>query len=86
LLLYIVNLQLVYLIINSYITIYNKKKKKKIIYIKLKSTNLCKNILRAIKVGDMPELENFPVAQQATFHYYCGLLNFLDEQYHEVSK
>jgi tetratricopeptide (TPR) repeat protein len=53
-------------------------------YFKLKSTNLCKNILRAIKVGDMPELENFPVAQQATFHYYCGLLNFLDEQYHEA--
>lgn len=55
-------------------------------YFKLKSTNLCKNILRAINVGDMPKLEEFPIAQQTTFHYYSGLLLFLDEQYNEAEK
>jgi len=33
----------------------------------------------------MPSLEEYPIAQQTTFHYYSGLLLFLDEQYHEVN-
>ncbi|OUM67492.1 hypothetical protein PIROE2DRAFT_5015 [Piromyces sp. E2] len=55
-------------------------------YFKLKSTNLCKSIQRAIQAGDMPELEEYPIAQQTTFHYYTGLLLFLDEQYNEAEK
>ncbi|ORX49263.1 hypothetical protein BCR36DRAFT_353660 [Piromyces finnis] len=55
-------------------------------YFKLKSISLCKNIQRAIDAGDMPKLEEYPIAEQTTFHYYSGLLLFLEEQYHEAEK
>lgn len=47
----------------------------------LKSLPLCRNILRALTAADLPPLEAFPRAQQVTFHYYVGVLAFLNEEY-----
>jgi len=55
-------------------------------YFKLKSTNLCKNIQTAINANNMLKLEEFPISQQVTFHYYSGLILFLNEQYREAEK
>jgi hypothetical protein len=55
-------------------------------YFKLNSISLSKNILKAIRAykGDMPPLENFPLAHQVTFKYYVGVIYFLEENYVEV--
>ncbi|CAO3673307.1 unnamed protein product [Umbelopsis vinacea] len=47
----------------------------------LKSQNLCRNVLKAIKASDLPPLENFPKADRVAFRYYLGRLFFLEEQY-----
>ncbi|KAJ8662587.1 hypothetical protein O0I10_001548 [Lichtheimia ornata] len=51
------------------------------IYFKLKQQNLCKNILRAVKVAGMPDIDEFPKADRVTFRYYLGRLYFLEEEY-----
>ncbi|KAK3816472.1 MAG: hypothetical protein J3Q66DRAFT_342563 [Benniella sp.] len=50
-------------------------------YFKLKSHNLCKNILRAVKAADLPELDQFPMAHQVTMRYYTGVLSFFNEDF-----
>ncbi|KAF9930062.1 COP9 signalosome (CSN) subunit [Linnemannia zychae] len=50
-------------------------------YFKLKSHNLCKNILRAVKAADLPELEQYPMAHQVTIRYYTGVLSFFNEDF-----
>ncbi|KAF8929120.1 hypothetical protein EDD21DRAFT_379224 [Dissophora ornata] len=50
-------------------------------YFKLRSHNLCKNILRAIKAADLPELDQYPMAHQVTMRYYSGVLSFFNEDY-----
>ncbi|KAG0276388.1 COP9 signalosome (CSN) subunit [Linnemannia exigua] len=50
-------------------------------YFKLKSHNLCKNILRAVKAADLPELEQFPMAHQVTIRYYTGVLSFFNDDF-----
>lgn len=56
-------------------------------YFKLNSASLSKNMLKALTAGrgDMPELSAFPKSQQVTFKYYEGVLNFLEENYVEVT-
>ncbi len=53
---------------------------------KLNKASLSKNILKAVSAGrgDMPPLEAFPKAQQVTFKYYEGVLEFLEEDYVKV--
>ncbi|PKI82888.1 COP9 signalosome (CSN) subunit [Malassezia vespertilionis] len=51
------------------------------LYFQLHSTALCKNVLRALSAADLPPMDQFPRADQTTFHYYCGRLAFMDEQY-----
>ena len=56
------------------------------IFMQLKQQNLCKNVLRAIRAStDLPELSQFPKSHQVTFHYYQGLLYFLEAQYKQVT-
>ncbi|CAG8532219.1 10150_t:CDS:10 [Paraglomus occultum] len=56
-------------------------------YFKLKQQNLCKNVLRAIRAStDLPELSQFPKSHQVTFHYYQGLLYFLEAQYKQADE
>lgn len=50
-------------------------------YFTLKSTALCKNILRALAAADLPPIEAYPRADRVTFAYYVGRLAFLDEEY-----
>lgn len=50
-------------------------------YFRLASTNLCSTVLRSIQAAELPDLTAFPKADQATFHYYSGILAFLNEQY-----
>lgn len=50
-------------------------------YFRLKSISLCRNILRAISAASLPAPEDFPRSQQVTFHYYVGVLAFLNEEY-----
>ncbi|KAG0301635.1 COP9 signalosome (CSN) subunit [Dissophora globulifera] len=51
-------------------------------YFKLKSHNLCKNILRAVKAAaDLPDLDQFPMAHQVTMRYYTGVLSFFNDDY-----
>ncbi|KAF9420084.1 COP9 signalosome (CSN) subunit [Entomortierella beljakovae] len=50
-------------------------------YFKLKSHNLCKNILRAIKVADLPDLDKFPMSHQVSMRYYTGVLASFDEDF-----
>ncbi|KAF9980829.1 COP9 signalosome (CSN) subunit [Modicella reniformis] len=50
-------------------------------YFKLKSHNLCKNILRAVKAADLPELDQFPMSHQVTMRYYTGVLSFFNEDF-----
>ncbi|KAG5457397.1 MAG: hypothetical protein BJ554DRAFT_2603 [Olpidium bornovanus] len=50
----------------------------------VKRQNLCRNVLRSLKVTVLPELSEYPVTQQATFHYYQGVLFFLKEDYANV--
>ncbi|KDN44909.1 hypothetical protein K437DRAFT_236263 [Tilletiaria anomala UBC 951] len=50
-------------------------------YFKLKSTPLCKNILRALSAAQCPPLETYSLADQVSFRFYTGVLAFLDEDY-----
>ena len=48
----------------------------------LNSISLSKNILRALSVSvDTPPESAFPRSQISTFHYYNGIIAFLDEDY-----
>ncbi|KAI9495023.1 hypothetical protein BDB00DRAFT_815534 [Zychaea mexicana] len=50
-------------------------------YFQLKQQNLCKNILRAVRAADLPEIDYFPKCDRVTFRYYLGRLYFLQEEY-----
>lgn len=47
----------------------------------MKSLGLCRNILRAVNAADLPPLDQFPRSQRVGFHYYVGVLAFLNEDY-----
>ncbi|KAM0755403.1 hypothetical protein T439DRAFT_320095 [Meredithblackwellia eburnea MCA 4105] len=53
-------------------------------YFKLKSTALCKNIIRGITASDLQPLAFYPKAHQVTFNYYLGVFAFLREDYVEA--
>ncbi|KAA8910791.1 hypothetical protein FN846DRAFT_904746 [Sphaerosporella brunnea] len=52
-------------------------------YFKLNAITLCKNVVRALgaTTTDMPPLDTFPKSHQVTFHYYVGVIHFLEEDY-----
>lgn len=50
----------------------------------LKQQNLCKNVLRAVRVADMPSIAEFPKSDRVTYRYYLGRLYFLEEEYGKV--
>ncbi|GAB5590259.1 COP9 signalosome (CSN) subunit [Umbelopsis nana] len=50
-------------------------------YFKLKSQNLCRNVLKAVKASDLPPLDSYPKADRVVYRYYLGRLYFLEEQY-----
>jgi len=52
-------------------------------YFKLNAITLCKNVIRALTATttDMPPLDAFPKSHIVTFKYYCGVVNFLEEEY-----
>jgi hypothetical protein len=51
---------------------------------KVRQRNLCTNILRSIKVQDLPSLGQYPKSHQVTFLYYQGRLLFLEAAYQQV--
>ncbi|KAE8222485.1 hypothetical protein CF326_g8370, partial [Tilletia indica] len=51
------------------------------VYFRLKTSHLCKNIIRALNAADIPPLSAFLRAHQVTFKYYIGVLAFQGEDY-----
>ncbi|KAG0203904.1 COP9 signalosome (CSN) subunit [Mortierella sp. GBA30] len=47
----------------------------------LKSQNLCKNILRAVNAALLPDMIEYPMADQVTIRYYTGVLSFFNEDF-----
>lgn len=56
-------------------------------YFKLNQVSLSKNVLKAVAAyrGDTPTLDMFPKSQQTTYKYYVGVIDFLEENYKDVS-
>ncbi|CAE6413535.1 Protein CSN12 homolog [Rhizoctonia solani AG-1 IB] len=51
-------------------------------YFKVNRIALSRNIMRAIHANtDIPPLEQYPRADQVTYKYYVGLINFLNENH-----
>jgi tetratricopeptide (TPR) repeat protein len=55
-------------------------------YFKVRQRNLCTNILRSIKVQDLPSLGQYPTPHQVTFLYYHGRLLFLEAAYQQAEE
>ncbi|CAB4391762.1 uncharacterized protein OCT59_013167 [Rhizophagus irregularis] len=55
-------------------------------YFKVRQRNLCTNILRSIKVQDLPNLGQYPKPHQVTFLYYHGRLLFLEAAYQQAEE
>lgn len=55
-----------------------------VLYLRLRAYNLCTSMLGAIKASELPALERFPMADQATFRYYRGMLAFRHEQFDQA--
>ena len=54
------------------------------VYFRLNKLSLCRNVLQAISVSEVPNLELFPRAHIVTFRYYLGVYSFLNEDYVKV--
>ncbi|KAJ1922141.1 COP9 signalosome (CSN) subunit [Mycoemilia scoparia] len=55
------------------------------VYFRIRSLNLCGNVLKAIKASQPPEIEQFPLGDQVTFNFYLGVLSFRGEEYEKAS-
>ncbi|KAJ9069996.1 COP9 signalosome (CSN) subunit [Entomophthora muscae] len=51
------------------------------VYLKLKKLNLYKSIIRSLQAAGLPQVEEFPISQQITFHYYLGRYEFFNEDF-----
>ena len=54
------------------------------IYFKLKSTALCKNVIRGVDNAGLLDGFQVPVAHRVTYRYYMGVLSFLQEDYEKA--
>ncbi|KAI8808471.1 hypothetical protein BJ742DRAFT_893344 [Cladochytrium replicatum] len=54
-------------------------------YFKLKQTNLCTNVVRAVSGSDLPDIERFPAAHRVLYRYHIGLMAFRNEDYAKAS-
>ncbi|EEB09166.2 COP9 signalosome complex subunit 12, partial [Schizosaccharomyces japonicus yFS275] len=50
-------------------------------YLRLNCIHLTKNVLRAMKVVDLPDITHFPKSHIVMFRYYMGIVNFLNQDY-----
>ncbi|KAM0793522.1 hypothetical protein ACM66B_000960 [Microbotryomycetes sp. NB124-2] len=55
-------------------------------YIKLRSTALCKNLVRGIGAADLAPFEAYPRSHQVAYLYYMGVFAFLREDYIDAEK
>lgn len=55
-------------------------------YARLNTRSLCKNLVRAASVGEMPKFEQFPLSERILFQYYTGVNALWDEQYAEAEE
>ncbi|KAK4055163.1 COP9 signalosome (CSN) subunit [Microbotryomycetes sp. JL201] len=55
-------------------------------YIKLRSTALCKNLVRGIGAADLAPFEAYPSSHQVAYLYYMGVFAFLREDYTDAEK
>ncbi|ORY90126.1 hypothetical protein BCR35DRAFT_299671 [Leucosporidium creatinivorum] len=56
------------------------------VYFKLKSTALCKNLIKGIGAADLAPFGAYPVAHRVSYLYYMGVFAFLREDYTEAEK
>ncbi|KAI8814710.1 hypothetical protein BJ742DRAFT_765927 [Cladochytrium replicatum] len=54
-------------------------------YFRLKQTNLCTNVVRAVSGSDLPDIERFPAAHRVLYRYHIGLMAFRNEEYTKAS-
>ncbi|PLW07720.1 hypothetical protein PCANC_24728 [Puccinia coronata f. sp. avenae] len=54
------------------------------IYFKLKSTTLCKNVIRGVENAGSLNGFQVPIAHRVTYRYYMGVLHFLQEDYEKA--
>lgn len=50
-------------------------------YFRLNKLSLTKNVLRAVEVSELPDLQFFPKAHIVTWKYYLGVIAFMNEDY-----
>lgn len=50
-------------------------------YFRLNKLSLTKNVLRAVEVSELPDLQFFPKAHIVTWKYYLGVIAFMNENY-----
>lgn len=50
-------------------------------YFRLNKLTLTKNVLRAVEVSELPDLNFFPKAHIVTWKYYLGVIAFMNEDY-----
>lgn len=50
-------------------------------YFRLNKLSLTKNVLRAVEVSLLPDLQFFPKAHRVTWQYYLGVIAFMNEDY-----
>ncbi|GAO46714.1 hypothetical protein G7K_0936-t1 [Saitoella complicata NRRL Y-17804] len=55
------------------------------IYFRLNKLSLCKNVLRAVDVSELPELEEYGRGEVCTWKYYLGVIAFLNEDYKKAA-
>ncbi|KAA1114260.1 COP9 signalosome (CSN) subunit [Puccinia graminis f. sp. tritici] len=56
------------------------------IYFKLKSTALCKNVIRGVENAGLLDGFQVPIAHRVTYRYYMGVLSFLQEDYEKAEE
>lgn len=54
------------------------------VYFRLKSTALCKNLIKGIGAVELAPFEQYPLSHQVPFMYYMGVFAFLREDYAEA--
>ncbi|CAB11237.1 PCI domain-containing protein [Schizosaccharomyces pombe] len=55
------------------------------LYLRLDCVHLTNNVLRAMKVVELPDISLFPKSHVVIFHYYLGIVAFLNQNYKNAS-
>lgn len=54
--------------------------------LQLRSTALCKNLIKGIGAADLAPLHTYPLSHQVAYTYYMGVFAFLREDYADAER